>query len=147
MGSQRVKHKCATEQQQLYPPPRVVVVIQSDAFYKVNTPCPTHSTNSDANSYFEVWEGAHGGGTGKEPGTMSLSKEGEGAGLRRNGDQEARWRCISCLPCNFIWGNVHIEDFKVVHHFHFFLSLSFFTLIIVPETFKFRGALVFNLKL
>ena len=34
------------EQQQLYPPPRVVVVIQSDAFYKVNTPCPTQSTNS-----------------------------------------------------------------------------------------------------
>lgn len=60
----------------------------------------------DANSFFEVW-GAHGGGTGKEPRTVSLSKEGEGAGLRKNGDQQAGWRRISCLPCNFIGKRPH----------------------------------------
>lgn len=45
------------------------------------------------------------------------------------------------------FGNVRIEDFKVIHHFRFSLSLSLFTLIIVPETFKFRGAPVFDLRL
>ena len=45
------------------------------------------------------------------------------------------------------FGNIRIEDFKVIHHFHFSLSLSLFTLIIVPETFMFRGAPVFDLRL
>ena len=61
----------------------------------------------DANSYLEVWEGAHGGGTGKEPGTVSLSKEWKGVGFRRNGDQEAGWKHISCSPCSFIWKHPH----------------------------------------
>ena len=122
----RVRHNWATEQQQLYPPPRVVL-IQSDAFYKVSAPCPIQSTKSGMPIL--TWK------CGKEPMEEVLGKNlGLWASARSGREQDSEGMEIRRLGGNtsparpaVSFGNIRIEDFKIIHHFHFFLSLSFYT--------------------